>query len=240
VIDLLLIPGLLCDTRLWAEQARALADIAHCRTADLSNYESIEQMADGVLSQAPAQFALAGFSMGGCVALEIVARAPARVLYLGLLSTNAAGLLPRVRLHYEASIAQLQSGGLDEYLVDAFPRYVAPERTHDSPLWHTFLAMGSDLGPAVAVRQMRALLRYPGFSGELGAISCPTTLICGERDERTPVAAHQLMAQQIPAAQLVVIDGAGHFTPLEHPSAVASALRHGMDRINRGLESQRV
>jgi pimeloyl-ACP methyl ester carboxylesterase len=112
--------------------------------------------------------------------------------------------------------------------VDAFPRYVAAERAHDAALWQTFLTMGTDLGAAVAVRQMRALLGYVGFSGELDHISCPTTLICGERDERTPVAGHRAMAQRIPGAELVIIDGAGHFTPLEQPSAVASALRRGI------------
>jgi pimeloyl-ACP methyl ester carboxylesterase len=234
VIDLLLIPGLLCNARLWTGQTQALAEIASCRTPDLTACESIDQMAEGILSQAPDQFALAGFSMGGCVALEIVARAPQRVRQLALLSTNAAGILPRVRLHYQESIERLQAGGLAKYLLEAFPRYVAPERVHDSQLWQAFSSMGSELGAAVAVRQMRALLGYPGFKGDLGAIICPTMLICGEQDERTPVAVHELMATQIPGAELTVIGGAGHFTPLERPSAVAAALRQGLSRISVG------
>jgi pimeloyl-ACP methyl ester carboxylesterase len=231
-IDLLLIPGLLCDERLWVGQAQALSEIASCQTPDLTAYGSIDQMAEGVLSQAPEQFALAGFSMGGCVALEIVARAPQRVRQLALLSTNAAGIMPQVRLHYQESIESLQAGGLAKYLLEAFPRYVAVERMHDSQLWQAFAAMGSDLGAAVAVRQMRALLGYPGFKGDLRAIICPTLLICGEQDERTPIAVHELMATQIPGAELTVIGGAGHFTPLEQPSAVAAALRQGLSRIS--------
>lgn len=231
-IDLLLIPGLLCDARLWAGQTQALSEIASCRTPDLTAYESVDQMADGILSQAPEQFALAGFSMGGCVALEIVARAPQRVRQLALLSTNAAGILPQVRLHYQESIKSLQAEGLAKYLLGAFPRYVAPERVHDSQLWQAFSAMGSELGAAVAVRQMRALLGYSGFKGDLRAIICPTMLICGEQDERTPVAVHELMAAQIPGAELTVIGGAAHFTPLEQPSAVAAALRQGLSRIS--------
>lgn len=160
----LLIPGLLCDERLWAAQAEALSDIASCRTPDLTAYESIDQMADGILSQAPEQFALAGFSMGGCVALEIVARAPQRVLQLALLSTSAAGIAPTVRSHYQESIVNLQAGGLARYLADAY-----------SMLWKAFSDMGEVLGAQVAVRQMRALLGYAGFSGDLGAISCQTS-----------------------------------------------------------------
>jgi pimeloyl-ACP methyl ester carboxylesterase len=227
----LLIPGLLCDGRLWAAQTQALADIASCRTGDVTAYESIDQMADGILGQSSEHFGLVGFSMGGCVALEIVARAPQRVLRLALLSTNAAGILPQVRLHYVESIKRLEGGGLEEYLKDAFPRYVAPESVHDPQLWESFSTMGKDLGAAIAIRQMRALLGYPGFKGDLGAISCPTLLICGEQDQRTPVADHQRMSTQIPAAQLRVIDGAGHFTPLEKPAAVTSMLREWMNPI---------
>ena len=223
-VDVLLIPGLLCDHRLWSGQTRILADIACGRTPELTAH-SIGAMADAVLSAAPEQFALAGFSMGGCVALEIAARVPSRVRRLGLLSTSATGLLPNVRQHYQESIARIEAGGLDRYLADAFPRYVAPARVRDRSIWQTFFAMGSDLGGAVAVRQMRALLDYQGFRGDLRAIVCPTMLICGAEDQRTPVAVHEEMAGQIMGAKLTVIEGSGHFTPLENPAAVAGALR---------------
>jgi pimeloyl-ACP methyl ester carboxylesterase len=224
-VDLLLIAGLLCDHRLWSGQTQALADAARTRTPDLTPYESIAKMADAVLRTAPERFALAGFSMGGCVALEIIFRAPLRVQRLALLSTNAAGLLPSVRRHYEESIASIEAGELDRYLADAFPRYVAPTGVSDRALWEAFSAMATSLGAAVAVRQMRALLEYPGFGGNLRDIACPTVLVCGDEDHRTPVAIHQEMARQIFGAQLRVIEGSGHFTPLEQPTAVAFALR---------------
>jgi pimeloyl-ACP methyl ester carboxylesterase len=186
---------------------------------------SIAAMADAVLGQAPARFALAGFSMSGCVALEVVARAPERVSRLALLSTSAHGLPPPVRQHYRGSIAGIEAGGLGAYLVDAFPRYVAPERAHDPALWETFAAMAEGLGPATAVRQMRALLDYPGFGGDLGRIACPTAVICGREDRRTPVAVHEELAGLIPGAKLRVVERAGHFTPLEQPRAVTDALR---------------
>jgi len=223
--DLLLIPGLLCDERLWAVQTEALAGSAHSRTSDLTAHESIEAMADAVLSQAPMRFAMAGFSMGGCIALEVVARAPGRVCRLALLSTSAHGLLPPVRRQLRDSISGIEAGGFDAYLEDAFPRYVALERIHDHALWGTFAAMGKSLGPAVAVRQIRALLEYPGFGGCLGRIACPTVVICGREDRRTPVAIHEELVKLIPGAKLRVIERAGHFTPLEEPQAVTSALR---------------
>jgi pimeloyl-ACP methyl ester carboxylesterase len=182
-------------------------------------------MADAVLRQAPGRFAMAGFSLGGCIALEVVARAPDRVCRLALLSTSARGLLPPVRRQLRDSISVIQAGGFDAYLADAFPLYVATERVHDRALWETFATMGKSLGPAVAVRQIRALLEYPGFGDDPGRIACPTVVICGREDRRTPVAAHEKLAGLIPGARLRVIERAGHFTPLEEPQAVTCALR---------------
>jgi len=222
--ELILLPGLLCDERLWAAQTKGLADLTRVMTAGLTVYESIGSMAQGVLDQAPESFSLAGFSMGGCVALEVVARAPARVRRLALLSTSPTGILPAVRKHYLDSIASIETGGLDAYLAEAFPLYVAPERASDRALWDVFAAMARSLGVAVAGRQMRSLLGYEGFRGDLGEIACPTMVICGREDRRTPKAAHEEMAGRIPGARLRVIEHAGHFTPLEEPQAVTDAL----------------
>ena len=136
--ELILLPGLLCDARLWAGQVETLAKLARIQIPDFSIDESIGGMADAVLGQAPSQFALAGFSMGGLVGLEILARVPERVCRLALLSTNASGLLPPVRRHLQDSIAVIEAGGLDRYLLDAFPLYVAPRRAHDRALLEVF------------------------------------------------------------------------------------------------------
>ena len=223
--SLIMVPGLLCDERLWAAQTEGLAGSARVITPDLAGYESIESMADGVLDQVPGGFSLAGFSMGGCVALEVVAKAHQRVRRLALLSTSPKGILPAVRKHYLDSIASIEAGGLDAYLADAFPLYVAPGRASDRALWNIFSAMAESLGSSVAVRQMRCLLAYGGFRGDLGRIACPAAIICGRQDGRTPVAIHEEMAGHIPGARLRVIEGAGHFTPLEEPQAVTDALR---------------
>ena len=223
--NLILLPGLLCNERLWAAQARGLAGSARVMTPDLTGYESIESMAEGVLDQVPGGFSLAGFSMGGCVALEVVARAPERVRRLALLSTSPKGILPAVQKHYLDSIASIEAGGLDAYLADAFPLYVAPVRAHDRALWKIFADMAKSLGAAVAVRQMHSLLAYQGFRGDLGRIACPAVIMCGREDRRTPVAVHEEMAGQIPRAKLRVIERAGHFTPLEEPRAVTDTLR---------------
>jgi len=223
--DVVLLPGLLCDKRLWAAQTKGLAGLAVPRVPDLTTYASIAAMAEGVLQQAPDRFSLAGFSLGGCVALEVVARAPERVSRLALLSTNPRGILPSVRQHYLDSIGGIENGGLDTYLENAFPLYVAPQRAHDRTLWSIFASMAKSLGPIVAVRQMRSLLEYPGFAGDLDQIACPTAVVCGREDRRTPCAVHEELAGRIPQARLRTIEHSGHFTPLEEPEAVTDALR---------------
>lgn len=222
---LLLLPGLLCDERLWSAQIKELSGLVNCRVPNLTSYDSIAAMAKAVLQEAPERFALAGFSMGGLVALEIVAQAPERVERFALLSTNFKGILPAFRQQFQASMTDIGKRGIEAYLHDAFPRYVSAARLDDRTIWEIFSSMGMKVGAAAALRQMQALLDYPPFSHP-EKITCPMILLSGSEDRRTPVAAHTELAQQIPGAQLHVIEGSGHFTMLEKPDEVTGALRN--------------
>ena len=86
---LLLLPGLLCDARLWRDQVAALQDAAECRVADLTLDDSLDAMADRALRDTPGRFAVCGLSMGGYVALALMRRAPGRVTRLCLMDTGA-------------------------------------------------------------------------------------------------------------------------------------------------------
>ena len=88
-VPLVLLPGLLCDSALWSHQTRYLGEVADIMVADLTGYDSISALAAEVLARAPPRFAVAGLSIGGYVALEIVRQAPERVVKLALLDTNA-------------------------------------------------------------------------------------------------------------------------------------------------------
>lgn len=224
--NVLLLPGLFCDARVWSAQRSALADIAACSVPALGANDSIDAMADAVLREAPPRFAIAGFSMGGCVALEIVARAPERVERLALLSTNAAGITPMVREQLTDAIARVEAGELDTYLEDAFPRYFAPSRAADRALRDVYVAMGRSIGAVAGARQMRALLTYAGFAADPASIAVPTAVIAGRFDGRIPPDVQAAMAGRIPTATMQVIETSGHFTPIEAPDAVSEALRH--------------
>ncbi|MCP4327612.1 MAG: alpha/beta fold hydrolase [Alphaproteobacteria bacterium] len=228
--DLVLLPGLLCDARLFAAQIEALSGKARCAVPDLSPYHSITAMADAVLAAAPPRFAVAGFSMGGYVALEIMKQGPGRVSRLALLSTTTHALPAPVAKHLGDAIAGIRAGEFEAYIEHAYPLYVAPARIDDTALRATFVAMARDQGADAAIGEITALMSAPDHSDLPPMIACPAAVICGALDQRTPVALHRAFAAAIPGATLTIVAGAGHFTPLEKPDRVSAALASWLDR----------
>jgi pimeloyl-ACP methyl ester carboxylesterase len=227
---IILLPGLLCTEVLWTDITPSLTDIAWPHVMDLSAGTSIESMARHVLAHAPPSFSLIGFSMGSQVALEVYAQAPQRVSRLALMSANAYGLTPGVRAHLKAAMGRIATSGLGPYLVDAFELYFSEKARMLPGVRERFVSMATQLGAVVALQQMGALLTYGGFSSALSAIQCPTTLICGGSDERTPPSLHHDMARDIRGASVSVIPSTGHFTMLESPRMVAQLVREWLAR----------
>ena len=223
--SLVLIPGLLCDQRLWRHQIAGLRSRAEIIVADVTQQSTLSEMATAVLERAPAQFALAGFSLGSQVALELLRTAPHRVHRLALLSATHGGLLPPVQSALRAAIATLGQGGFEQYLEAAYPTYVAASRAADPLLKRSFLAMAYAVGPAAGVRQMQALLAIDAPFSNLDQIRVRTLIVGGQEDRRTPPAAHAVLAREIPGSELVIIPEAGHFTPLEQPEWVTRLLQ---------------
>ncbi|HZQ52648.1 MAG TPA: alpha/beta hydrolase [Bryobacteraceae bacterium] len=221
---LLLIPGILCDARLWSEQVESLADCFGIAVAELRRGESISEMAEAVLGQAPRRFSLAGFSLGGQVALEIARVAGERIERLALLSTTCAGVLPDVRAAIENAISTIERGCFEQYLQHAYLGYVHPRRARDGVLRRTFLEMARAVGPQGAVRQMRASLSIRKPFPHLSRIACPAAIIAGEQDRYTSPAAQLELALSIRGSVLTMISDSGHFTPMEQPDAVTNAL----------------
>ncbi|MGH7233197.1 MAG: alpha/beta fold hydrolase [Nitrospiraceae bacterium] len=222
---LLLLPGFLCNDRLWAHQIAHAPDHADLTVPDLTGRDSIQDMAIAVLNDAPDSFALGGFSMGGIVAQEIMRLAPQRVTKLALISTSARQLLLSMREQYVRALDHIEKGRFRHVIAEAYPLYVHPSRIKDDALKQAMLEMMASVGPEVAVRQIQALLAYSDYRPYLGAIACPTLVLCGREDTRTPIDRHMELAQGIPQSQLVVIEGSGHFVPLERPEEVSLALR---------------
>ncbi len=229
---LLLIPGTLCDQRLWQYQLESLAPFCTSITvADVSGASSISGMAQAILGAAPEQFSLAGFSLGGIIALEMLRQEPQRILRLALLDTNAGSAIPE---HLQLRLRQMQrvrNGELAEVLnEELLPSYFAAQHQENASLWHQVLQMGLEIGAEVFLDQCEAVNTRSSSFNLLPRIACPTLVLCGREDRLCPVLMHEQMADSIPGSELRIIENSGHFSPLECRNEVSSALQQWLNR----------
>jgi pimeloyl-ACP methyl ester carboxylesterase len=229
-VNLVLLPGLLNDARLWRHQIDALAGRVRSTVGDLTHADSITALATDVLSRAPERFALAGLSMGGYVAFEILRQAPQRVLGLALLDTTARPDTPEAT---ENRRRRMQIAEKDfQAVIDVQLRnMVHPSRTKDGALVDVINAMAHDLGKDVFFRQQHAIIGRVDSRPLLPQIDCPTLVLCGRQDAITPVAVHEEMAAGIHGTQLVVVEDCGHLSAIEQPEHVTDAMRQWLRRV---------
>ena len=221
--NVLLLPGMMCDARLWQHQVRAIEQpVFH---ADTTQSDTIQDMAARALRDAPSEFAVAGLSMGGILAFEIWRQAPERVTHMALLDTN-----PRAEIAARRSVRMQQidtaiAGGLRELAIEALkPVYLAEAHQEDQQLLELILDMVMDVGSEVFRRQSLALRDRPNSVPTLATIDCPTLILCGEEDTICPVEYHEFMAERIPHARLRIIENCGHMSSLEQPDIVSGEL----------------
>ena len=224
---LVLLPGMMCDERLWAAQRGGLRDrCASITVADITRADCMRALAGAVLASAPARFALAGLSMGGIVALEIWRQAPERVSRLALLDTTAYAETPERRALRDQMLGRVREGEFRQVLTeDLKPRYLARVNRDNRGLLNEISAMALDLGEAVFARQSRALKHRPDSTQTLATIHVPALILCGAEDALCPPEYHRLMAACVPNARLVVLDQCGHLSTMEQPGRVTAELR---------------
>jgi len=224
-IPLALLPGLLLDDALWHAQVDDLAEIADCRVADLSTQASVAAMAADVLAAMPDRFALAGISMGGYVALEILRQAPSRVAALALLDTTARPDTAEQTARRRGLIELAQKGTFKGVTRRLLPMLVHADRLADTVLTGEVMAMAERIGRDAFLRQQKAIMARPDSRELLPRINCPTLVLCGREDALTPLAWHEEMAGAMADARLVIVESCGHLSPLERPVEVTAALR---------------
>jgi pimeloyl-ACP methyl ester carboxylesterase len=223
-LPLVLVPGLLDDPHVWHHQARHLADIAPVVVADIARDDTVETMAARVLEDAPAEFALAGFSLGGYVSFAIWRQAPARVKKLAFLGTTARPDTEARKAERLEQMARVgRPGGFDEHMARDMSVYLP--RMTESALVDGIIAMQRRQGPEVFVRQSRACMARPDSRPDLSAIACPTLVLCGREDAVLPPERSAEIANGIAGARLVLVEECGHMLPLERPQATTALLR---------------
>jgi pimeloyl-ACP methyl ester carboxylesterase len=227
-LPIVFIPGLNCSARLFGAQAVALWPFGPVTVADHRHDDSMTAIAARILAVAPPRFALAGLSMGGYIAFEILRQAPERVAKLALLDTGAGVDDAARKVMRDAQIAGARAGRHFEITETLYPRYVHPSRHADAALQRIVHAMAEDTGAEAFCRQLTAIKARTDSRPLLPTITCPTLVLVGDHDEATPPALSQEMADTIPGASLVVIPDCGHLSTLEQPDAVNAALVHWM------------
>lgn len=220
---LLLLPGLLCDARLWRDQVAALAPLARPIVADLTLDDTVEAMAARALAAFDGPFALAGLSMGGYVALEVLRQAPGRVTRLALLDTTARPDTPEQTSRRRGLIALSQSGQFRGVTPRLLPQLIHPSRL-DTPLAAEVMAMAERVGQEAFLRQQGVIMRRPDSRPGLARITVPTLVGVGADDTLTPPHLAEEMAAMIPGARLRRFADAGHLPTMEVPEAVNAAL----------------
>jgi pimeloyl-ACP methyl ester carboxylesterase len=228
---LLLLCGLLSDETIWAEVAQRLADAADIRIVAFGGFSSIAGMAQHVLAVAPERFTMAGHSMGGRVALEVVRLAPERVSGVALLNTGVHARLANeqesrgrlARLAYEQ--------GMSALALDWLPPMMGGSPAQTAELMPKLIQMVERSTPDDHAAQINALLHRPDAQPVLRTIKVPTLLLSGSNDTWSPLSQHEDMQRSVAHATLVEIKNAGHMAPIEQPGAVASALRDWLAAI---------
>jgi len=219
-----LIPGLLCSPRLYAEQIPALWRFGPVVVADHTRDDSMSGLARRLLAHAPPQFALVGLSMGGYVAFEVQRQAPDRVAKLALLDTSARPDLPEQTEVRQRQIELARSGRFGQIAGMLFPRFVAASRHGDKALEAVVQTMAEETGAEAFVRQQTAVMQRVDSRPGLAAIRCPTLVVVGTEDTLTPPDRAAEMAAGIARARQVVVPDCGHLSTLEQPQAVTRAL----------------
>lgn len=224
---LILLPGMMCDARIFAGQIAPLSRDRAVMIAPLVG-ERVEEMASAVLDSAPARFALAGLSLGGIVAMELLRRAPERITRVALMDTTPLNETPQEAAAREPQIIAARTGRFDEVMREQVLTPLLRAGPHKAAQLAYLMEMAHDLGPEAFVRQSRALQRRRDQQPTLRKVRQPALILCGEEDRLTPLKRHEFMSELVPYAQLRVIEEAGHLSVLDQPDAVTAALQEWM------------
>ena len=221
---LVLLPGMMCDARLYSPQIAAFSHERPIVTVPLNDHDTVQALANDIILNAPPRFALAGLSMGGIVAMEVFRQAPERITRLALLDTNPKAEAATIAEKREPQMQKVRDGQLRAVMRDEMKPNYLTDGPRMGQILDLCMAMAETLGPDVFIAQSRALQSRPDQQDTLRTVRVPTLILCGEDDTLCPIHRHELMHDLIPGSTLKIIKNAGHLPTLEQPDATNEAL----------------
>jgi len=230
-----LLHGYPLDGAMWSGVARGMSGRFRVLKPDLpgrgetaaASEGRMEDYADfvaAILDALPGPAGLAGFSMGGYVALALARRRPARLAALALVDTRAAGDDEAGKGKRNEAIATVTASGVAPIAEAMLPRLLGGQSLSNADLVERVKRIMLRQKPETVAADLAAMRDRPDAREDLPQIVCPTLVVVGEHDALTPPADSEAMAAAIPGARLARIAGAAHLTPMERPGAVAAAL----------------
>lgn len=238
-IPILLLPGLMNDERVWSPIVPVLGAGRCVHIASTHLHRSVERSAQEAVAGMPAgPFAVAGFSLGGYVALEVCRQSPGRIAGLALLDTGAGTDTQEAK---QARVRMVQAMGsraatLDQIAAGFAPRVLHPSRLQDKELLSLLSDMARSVGPEGFARQQQAAMDRPDSRALLQGLRVPALVLCGRGDQVTPLALSEEMAALLPDAELVIVEGCGHMATLEQPGVVGPAVQRWLQRVDTSSE----
>jgi len=220
-----MIPGMMCDERIFAHQIEELSTDTDIYIADISKYSSIQELASDVLENSPPKFFLVGHSMGGIVAMEMCSQEPDRIEKLVIMDSNPKPELEETKLKREPQIRDVISGNLAQVMKEEMkPNYLA-DSYKQKDILNTCMEMALTLGPEVFVRQSRALQSRDDQQSTLKDLDIPVLIMCGSEDKLCSLEKHELMHNIINDSKLEVVMDAGHMPTLEQPQKTTEVIK---------------
>jgi pimeloyl-ACP methyl ester carboxylesterase len=223
-MPILLVPGLLSSPRIFAPVLPALWRFGPVTVANHVRDDNMGAIARRILAEAPPRFALAGHSMGGYIAFEIMRQAPDRVAKLALINTQARSDTPEATERRRGMMARARAGQYHAMLDEFFPGLVHPSRHGDASLRQLIHDMGEDVTVDGFIRQQTAIMARSDSRPSLAWIKCPTLVLTGDEDNTIPNSLSKEMADGIHGAKLVILQDCGHMPQPEQPEATTAAL----------------
>ncbi len=225
---LVLVPDMMCDARIFMPQILELTKRHAVQIACVSQADTIQKMAEGLLENAPGRFALAGLGLGGQVAMEVVRRAPDRVVRVALISTTAQIESPTQAAEREPQIVRARAGKLPDVVREILPENALSDGPIRPQILDLMQDMAAKLGPEVFQRQSHAMQQRPDQQKTLRTTKVSALVIGGGQNQMIPPARHEFLAGMLPNAVLSVIPQAGHFPTIETPAQVNEMLSDWM------------